>query len=375
MKKQPKYLAFGFLLGFLLFTGAAQARSAPMVLDSVGIERINNKLFVVYRVSAGQTLFSIARRYNSSVDAIKNANPNIIGSVQTNQVIRIPYSGSSIAQPETKTAQAADMKTPQKAEKPESAKTAGIHVVEAGQTLYAVATLHKVLMADIRRWNKLTADQLEPGQRLIVSEKAYKASTTAAAKPLPEAPKPEPVRAEPAPKIEVAKAEPKPEPVKVEPVKTEPTPAEPAHTPAAKTEVDSPATAKVESGTADRMVITPTETSRPAPEVNRPIRPGDSAPLPTTIKSRKRVSEIGLAEIIDEDNSNKYLALHRTAPVGSLVQVRNDVNNQVVWVKVIGKLPDTGVNDRIIIKLSARAFEKLSPHDRRFRAEVNYLAQ
>lgn len=86
------------------------------------------------------------------------------------------------------------------------------------------------------------------------------------------------------------------------------------------------------------------------------------------------MAEMGMAERIEADeSSNKYLALHRSAPVGALVQVRNDISNQSLWVKVIGRLPNTGVNDRVLIKLSAKAFEKLSPNNQSFRAEVSYM--
>jgi rare lipoprotein A (peptidoglycan hydrolase) len=84
-------------------------------------------------------------------------------------------------------------------------------------------------------------------------------------------------------------------------------------------------------------------------------------------------SEIGFAELIEgKDASTKYLALHRSAPVGTLVQVRNDINNESLYVKVIGRLPDTGLNNQVLIRLSSRAFEKLSPNGQRFRAEVSY---
>ncbi|GAA4459902.1 hypothetical protein GCM10023189_34200 [Nibrella saemangeumensis] len=383
MKKQITHVTFGFVLACLCFANPVQAHeipTEPMLLDSIGIERVNNKLFVKHKVTAGQTLYAIARRYNTTLDAIKAANPTMADGVRTDQILRIPYTGESVAGQQTKAPEPVQPKAVAKTQTPEPLKKTGIHTVEPLETLYMVATIHKVLMADIRRWNKLTTDQLEPGQRLIVTEKAYKASLAAAVKPQPEAPKletaptPAPVASMPT-KPEPAKAESKPEPVKIEPVRTEP-----VHTSASKTEItkadiNSPTALKAESTRVERTPIPPAESTRPVTE-DRPIRPGDSAPIPTTTSNRKRVSEIGLAEIIDDnDGSNKYLALHRTAPVGSLVQVRNDVNKQVVWVKIIGKLPDTGVNDRIIIKLSPRAFEKLSPHDRRFRAEVIYLAQ
>ncbi len=89
----------------------------------------------------------------------------------------------------------------------------------------------------------------------------------------------------------------------------------------------------------------------------------------------RRVSSSGVAEMIEGSGSGKYLALHRSAPIGTLVQVRNEFNNQSMWVKVIGRLPDTGVNDKILIKLSTQAFTKLSPEDRRFRAEVSYITR
>jgi hypothetical protein len=102
-------------------------------------------------------------------------------------------------------------------------------------------------------------------------------------------------------------------------------------------------------------------------------RAGNDAPMPTR---GRRISSSGIAEEIEgSDNSGKYLALHRSAPIGSLVQVRNAFNNQSVWVKVVGRLPDTGVNDKILIKLSSQAFTKLSPNDQRFRADVSYIVR
>ena len=88
------------------------------------------------------------------------------------------------------------------------------------------------------------------------------------------------------------------------------------------------------------------------------------------------MAETGLCELIaGSENSEKYLALHRTAPVGSMLTVRNEVNNQTVMAKVVGRLPDTGYTDRVVVRLSARAFERLNPTDRRIRAEVSYFVQ
>ena len=73
------------------------------------------------------------------------------------------------------------------------------------------------------------------------------------------------------------------------------------------------------------------------------------------------------------DNSGKYLALHKSAPIGTLVLVKNLANNQSIWVKVIGRLPST--DGKLIIKLSPKAFERLNAVDKRIRAEISYLVQ
>ncbi|MEZ4902685.1 MAG: LysM peptidoglycan-binding domain-containing protein [Spirosomataceae bacterium] len=187
----------------------------------------------------------------------------------------------------------------------------GLHLVEGGQSLYGIAIKHGVLMADIRRWNGLTSDQLRSGQELIVSEQTYQDYLK-------------------------------------------------------KNKLDSVKLADARKSNPDKILPPP----RPEDPTN-----GD-LPEPKIANTGKRILETGVAEVLGEiDSNNKYLALHRTAPVGSLIQVKNVSNNQSVWVKVIGKLPDISANNRIIIKLSARAQEKLSPGGRQFIAEISYLSQ
>ncbi len=88
----------------------------------------------------------------------------------------------------------------------------------------------------------------------------------------------------------------------------------------------------------------------------------------------KKTIETGIAELIEvPDNSGKYLALHKSAPIGTLVLVKNLANNQSIWVKVIGRLPNS--DGKLIIKLSPKAFERLNAVDKRIRAEISYLLQ
>ena len=91
-------------------------------------------------------------------------------------------------------------------------------------------------------------------------------------------------------------------------------------------------------------------------------------------KTRKEVSENGVASWIQDDdiNPNKYYALHRTAPIGTIVKVTNKMNKKYVFVKVVGTLPDTGDNTDLVIKISKASAEKLGVRDSRFQSELSY---
>jgi LysM repeat protein len=292
------------VLTFALSTSAFSSFSNGIVKDSVGIKKESGKTFVLYKVEPKQTLFSIVKRYGSSVGEFKAANPGISENVNVGQTIKIPYTGVPVAS------------SPKYAPPmPETVKMVS-HVVESGQGLYAIATKYKVTMADLRKWNRLTTDVLASGQVLIVDAREYE-------------------RAKKAGEL----------PAKGEVVKVEDT----------------------------NMGNTTTTTQKPANEIVDASEAKPSSETSKTSSGYRKTIETGLAELIDvEDKSGKYLGLHRSAPAGTLVNVKNASNGQSIWVKIVGKLPDIG-SDKVIIKLSPRAFEKLNPSDKRIRTEISYM--
>jgi LysM repeat protein len=293
--------------------------STEVAKDSVGLKKEGGKSYVLFKVEPKQTLFSIVKRYGSSVAEFKAANPGVSESVNVGQTIKIPYKGVSVASVPTAPKYTP---TPPPVTAPITPPTESVkmvsHVVEPSQGLYAVATKYKVTMADLRKWNNLTSDQLAAGQVLIVDAREYERAKKAGDLP-----------------------------AKGEVVKVEDT--------------------NMGNNTGGSVVV-----QKP---VEEPVS-GDvktSSETSKTSSGYRKTVETGLAELIDvEDKSGKYLALHRSAPVGTLVNVKNSSNGQSIWVKVIGKLPDIG-SDRVIIKLSPRAFEKLNPSDKRIRAEISYM--
>lgn len=289
MKNYKLTLILAFILGL---SSSLQATT----LDSLGLKKENNKTFLLFKVGPKQSLFSILKRYNLSLTEFKSVNTEIEIPVKTGEIIYIPLHYLEESNPAPKVAEEKAPETP--------AKAAEIHIVAPKQGLLSVANMHKVTMAELRKWNNLTSDRLQEGQRLIISDPA--GSTT----------------------IAVDKAS-------LLPAKT-------------------------------TNAVAPTAAA-PAPVADAPTK--EKGP-----EDIKKKIETGIAELIDvPDNSGKFLALHRTAPIGTLVLVKNLTNNQSIWVKVIGRLP--GGDSKVIIKLSPKAFEKLNAVDKRVRAEISYLLQ
>lgn len=332
-------------------------------VDSLGVEKRNGKVLVQHKVEKGETLYSILKRYDCSEKDFLSANATFKKgtTIAPEQVIEIPIKSKKIAKkapvveivspstvqndkktvdengieivdvPEAtpkETAQVVSQTDSSKGvvakadaeKKPTPAKTplkGKTHTVIAGQNLFTVAKLYNVKVWQIREWNGLTNDALKVNQVLLVEKPANFVAKVAKKDTL----KPKPVQVQ-APAGDVAVKE------------------------------------KEKEKPKDQAVVTKPVASKPA-TTTVPNAPGG-----------KKFSEQGIAEMIDAGAStNKFLALHRTAPVGTLIKVANQANGQSVWVKVIGKLSSAG---DVVIKISPKAFEKLSPKDKRIRADLNY---
>jgi LysM repeat protein len=91
------------------------------------------------------------------------------------------------------------------------------------------------------------------------------------------------------------------------------------------------------------------------------------------IPKGKKFTEQGIAEVVPTKNrTRKFLALHRTAPKGSVVKITNEANGEFIHAKVIGKLNHKGKDEGVLIKLSPLAFYKLKPKDSKLRAKVEF---
>jgi LysM repeat protein len=350
-----------FLLPFAAFVLAGFSASATSIsvlpADSIGVEYQHNKLLIKHRVSPGETLYGLARRYKVPVEDILAVNPKVKGALLSGQIVLVPRTRVLLA-PAATTAAVRRPAASAAATKGLATDARGnrVYKVKPGQTLYSIASRFGVSTHTLIRQNRLPASgTVNSGQTLIIipaDQQAAPRPAVATVKPAAPASvsAPEPVTALPAhtpaplpanrPERETAPVAKEVAVAKDEPKKEEPKGKEPAHDEAATASTAKP------------------EEERGPERANEVIR---------------RVTESGLAAVIPNTTSVKYLALHKTAPVGTIVQVRNIMNNVSVYVRVIGQLPDTGENSNILIRLSPRAVQMLSTPDARFRVETSYM--
>ena len=467
---------------FLSFQFAAHA-AAPVGLDSVGIQQIEGRIFIIHKVAYQETLFSISRRYKVQMSEIQQSNRILKQGLKEGQMLLVPYgqatssldssvpnssdaaassetSASTISR-DTSSENAADSGeatsggTPSPAptipaknaktttptvEAPatNSTKTAPAvtiqkvkitHKVKSGESLSTIAKKYKVSVAELKSWNSLSSDKLSIGKALkVITKKAVPVKQNGTQTQA------EPLVADAAVKEEVKKEESRVTDRKTEiPNETKEVVFVSTKSPSATTKATGDGISHtVKSGeslfllakmygssieeliqwngltsnnikvgqtlqvgraaattatstnpiAATTTATTPTTTTsevvveevKSEPAVTVPAaEPKQESTAPNTSGGFTNTKESGLAEVIPGTEANKkYLVLHRNAPVGSVIRIKNEENDLTIFARVVGVLPETGDNSKVLIKLSKAAFEQLKGVNTRFPVEILY---
>jgi LysM repeat protein len=310
------------------------SNSAFAVCDSVGVKKINDKIFVLHKVSKGEGLYSIGRKYKVSATEIQKANAASKSGIQIGQVLMVPY-----IKPK-KNASVINKNAVVKKEQPQTVSSSKINIaqnpvyytVTKGETMYSVAKKHGIQVADICKWNKIKGNYLAAGQKIIIGYK--NAEKKQEVNVLPDGSKPKWEK----PTIVLVKEE-KPIASQKEEVEIKPI-AETLNT------LDKPQKQDVKSPD--------------IPDLSKMVW--------------KEIKESGVASWIDDGNmdSETKFALHKVAPVGTVIKLKNPMNGQETLVKVIGKLPDDETEQNVLLKITKSTAEKLGLRDKYFRLDMSY---
>ena len=465
---------------FLSFQFAAHA-AAPVGLDSVGIQQIEGRVFIIHKVAYQETLFSISRRYKVQMSEIQQSNRILKQGLKEGQMLLVPYgqatssldssvpnstdaaassetSASTISRdtsfenavaPGSLTSEDTPLPAPTipakndkttaptvEAPATNSTKTAPpvtiqkvkiTHKVKSGESLSTIAKKYKVSVAELKSWNSLSSDKLSIGKALkVITKKAVPVKQNGTQTQA------EPLVADAAVKEEVKKEEPRVTDRKTEiPNETKEVVFISTKSPSATTKATGDGIshtvksgeslfllAKMYGSSIEELVqwngltsnnikvgqtlqvgraattaastnpiaatttTTPTTTTsevevkevKSEPTVTVPAtEPKQESTAPNTSGGFTNTKESGLAEVIPGTEANKkYLVLHRNAPVGSVIRIKNEENDLTIFARVVGVLPETGDNSKVLIKLSKAAFEQLKGVNTRFPVEILY---
>ena len=304
---------------------------------------------ITHTVKAKESLTSIGRLYN--INGRELASYNNIDydkGLTLGQVLKIP---AATAAPKTEAVKPVSAPArPVPAIKTilvdENKAAPFYHTVAKKQTLYAISKLYNTTVADIKKWNNLTADALSEGTKIIAgygnSNKAAQQQNT----------------------IAVIK-----EPKTIKKV----------------AEKDIPVTNNtVES-------VKPVEIKNETP---LPVKKYDVAPPPVNqpkgvdfkggvfknvydeqTKGNSLVTETGDGGIFKSTSGwqdGKYYCLHNTAAAGTILKIINNATGKSIYAKVLDLIPDIKQNGGLIIRISNAAASALGAGENKLYCTINY---
>ncbi|WP_245989155.1 DPBB and LysM peptidoglycan-binding domain-containing protein [Pelobium manganitolerans] len=194
-----------------------------------------------------------------------------------------------------------------------NAKKEITHKVAAGETLYAIASKYNMRVDDLKLLNNLKSNSLSVGQNLkVISSEAVSLN---------------------------------------------------------------PVVQKNEQG---KPVVLEKKTETIAQNPNR-IRYMDSTDsqgiaIPKNRYGITEMNDKGLAVWIDDNNldASKSYALHRVAPVGTIVKVTNPMTNRSVFAKVVGRFTENETTKDVIIVVTKSCAEAIGALDKRFLVNITF---
>ncbi len=100
----------------------------------------------------------------------------------------------------------------------------------------------------------------------------------------------------------------------------------------------------------------------------------DNMEIPANRYGIREMTEKGVGVWIDDLNQEggNMLALHKTAPIGTVIKITNPMTNRTTFAKVVGKFADTAETKNAIIVISKSAASLIGVLDRRFQVEIAY---
>lgn len=121
-------------------------------------------------------------------------------------------------------------------------------------------------------------------------------------------------------------------------------------------------------------IETPKVESRSSSQIDSSKNASDRLKLPPARYGLREVNERGIAVYLADENidATKMLALHQTAPIGTVVKITNPMTGKSTFAKVVGKFSSNESNRDAIIVITKAAADLIGALDKRFQVILVY---
>ncbi len=313
---------FLFITFFLIHFSSNAFSSFNKAKDSVGLARIGNNLYIKHKVTIGEDIYKIARKYSVNKETLITLNPSARKALQVGQILFIPH-------PQT-TYRISQLKG---------------YKVRPSETLYSIADKFQTDVKTLKELNELYSTQIQTGQELLIP---YPSSH-------------QDLYTIPANAYSAAQ-----DPNKKNEAQQK------YHTVVSgETLYSISQKYKVEISDLKKWNDNPTGQIKAGQKIT--VGKGQTQTEQTFIvasasngqaKKGKSYSESGVCNVTL--NSDRLVGLHRTAPVGTQIRVHNESTGRTVTVEIRGKIQNIDMNKNVVIIISHEAARKLGTMSKEF---------
>lgn len=296
----------------LLFSLPIMAWAGSHPTDSVTVKKIDGKNYIQYKVGKGEGLLSICRKYGVSKEEVLAANKGLSESLKLGQIILVPVSGNKPqVQAQQTPVSSTKISVNESHADADSEKPAEQLVTDNKKESHVVQageTLYK-----ISRMYNISEANLKAWNNLSNGELKLGQKLWLKAQP-----------------------------------------------------ANSSTGAAVSATGASRK-----DSVKFVPVVAKPRE--EPHPMAASA-SVKTVQESGTAFSFESEDMSggRMLALHKTAPPGTIIKLTNPVTNKTVFVRVVGQLPNTDENKNVLIKISKTTADKIGMRDEKAQLKLDY---
>ncbi len=195
--------------GFVTLTLLLCLTHLVRAYDSLRTEVVDGKTYVIHRVDPKETVYSISRRYGATVLEVVEANPSAASGIEVGAILKVPYQRKAslpaaqrthtVAAKETlysiakmynlsveelktlnnltnntlEVGQVLVLKggtTPTAIPRVRTKVLSSTHTVAAKETLFSIAQQYQVTVDQLKAWNNLPSDEVKIGQMLYTAQ-------------------------------------------------------------------------------------------------------------------------------------------------------------------------------------------------------------